>query len=131
MSTSASSVDTSPSSESVVSKWESRPMPIQTFEEHANSVTCVAFFKDEQRLVTGSHDDTVRVWNRETTAQTGDSDALERLTGTVYEVDVSGGGRTIASSSIDATVRITLIGHPPSKNSSSRWHSFSTSTESS
>ncbi|KIJ64712.1 hypothetical protein HYDPIDRAFT_28079 [Hydnomerulius pinastri MD-312] len=119
MSTYASSMDTSSSSNSVDSKRESRPVPIQTFEGHENWVTCVAFFKDEQRLVTGSDDKTVRVWNREMGAQIGD--ALQAHTSIVYAVDVSGDGRTIASSSMDQTVRIwdaeteellhTLFGH--------------------
>ncbi|KIJ64713.1 hypothetical protein HYDPIDRAFT_53542, partial [Hydnomerulius pinastri MD-312] len=76
----------------------------QTFEGHEGLVLCVAFFQDEQRLVTGSLDGGVRVWNRETGAQIGD--ALKGHTGTVHAVDVSGDERTIASSGIDNMVRI-------------------------
>ncbi|KIJ64827.1 hypothetical protein HYDPIDRAFT_89377 [Hydnomerulius pinastri MD-312] len=97
-------VDASSSSKSVVSKSEGRPALIQTYEGHNDSVFCVAFFQDEQRLVTGSRDEGVRVWNRETGAQIGD--ALEGHTRVVLAVDVSRDGRTIASGSEDRKVRI-------------------------
>ncbi|KIJ60533.1 hypothetical protein HYDPIDRAFT_117058 [Hydnomerulius pinastri MD-312] len=104
MTTSSSSVDTSSLSNSVVSKSESRPVPIHTYEGHERGVTCVAFLQDEQRLVTGSWDGNVRVWNRETGAQIGND--LQGHTGAVNAVVVSPDGRTIASGSDDNTVRI-------------------------
>ncbi|KIJ58239.1 hypothetical protein HYDPIDRAFT_44559 [Hydnomerulius pinastri MD-312] len=101
---SSTPVDASSSSNSVVSKTENRPAPIQTYEGHEDMILCVAFFQDEQRLVTGSRDGGVRVWNRETGAQIGDQ--LEGHTKAVRAVDVSPDGRIIASSSSDSTVRI-------------------------
>ncbi|KIJ64967.1 hypothetical protein HYDPIDRAFT_111678 [Hydnomerulius pinastri MD-312] len=104
MSTPSTSVDASSSSYPVASKSESRPAPIQTYEGHEDSVLYVAFFQDEQRLVTGSADGSLRVWNRETGAQIGKT--LQGHTGPVNEVDVSPDGRTIASGSDDGTVKI-------------------------
>ncbi|KIJ64969.1 hypothetical protein HYDPIDRAFT_89842, partial [Hydnomerulius pinastri MD-312] len=101
---SSTSVNASSSSNSVVSKSGSRLAPIQTYEGHEGSVLCVTFFQGEQRLVTGSWDGGVRVWNRETGAQIGH--ALKAHTNVVNAVDVSPDGRTIASGSEDRMVRI-------------------------
>ncbi|KIJ60522.1 hypothetical protein HYDPIDRAFT_98506, partial [Hydnomerulius pinastri MD-312] len=101
---SSTPVDVSSSSNSVVSKTENRPAPIQTYEGHEDMVLCVAFFQDEQRLITGSRDGGLRVWNRETGAQIGNH--LEGHARAVRAVDVSPDGRIIASSSSDSTVRI-------------------------
>ncbi|KIJ58920.1 hypothetical protein HYDPIDRAFT_101739 [Hydnomerulius pinastri MD-312] len=104
MSTSSTPVDASSSSNHVVSKSESRPAPIQTYEGHESVVLCVAFFQDEQRLVTGSLGGGVRVWDRETGAQIGQT--LLAHTNIVRAVDVSPDGRTIVSGSHDNTIRI-------------------------
>ncbi|KIJ64837.1 hypothetical protein HYDPIDRAFT_61126, partial [Hydnomerulius pinastri MD-312] len=64
----------------------------------------VTFFQGEQRLVTGSSDGGVSVWDRETGAQIGH--VLEGHTKLVYVVDVSPDGKTIASGSEDNTVRV-------------------------
>ncbi|KIJ64826.1 hypothetical protein HYDPIDRAFT_28185 [Hydnomerulius pinastri MD-312] len=102
MSFSSSSVNGSSSLNSVVSKSESRPAPIQTYEQES-CVSCIAFFPDEQRLVTGSADGGVGVWDRETGPQIGDH--LEGHTEVVSAVAVSPDGRTIASGA-DNTVKL-------------------------
>ncbi|KIJ58923.1 hypothetical protein HYDPIDRAFT_59655, partial [Hydnomerulius pinastri MD-312] len=83
---------------------ENRPAPIQTYEWHGNRVFCVAFFPDEQQLVTGSLGGGVRVWNRETGAQIGN--VLQGHSDVVWAVDVSPDRRTIVSGSDDNMVRI-------------------------
>jgi len=40
--------------------------PIRTFEDHKDSVTAVAVFPDRRRMVTGSSDKTLRLWDLET-----------------------------------------------------------------
>ncbi|KIJ14857.1 hypothetical protein PAXINDRAFT_31647, partial [Paxillus involutus ATCC 200175] len=65
-------------------------------------VRCVCFYPDACKIVTGSDDGTVYIWDRET-------DAVELLRGhtsVVWGVDVSRDGKMIVSGSEDKTVRV-------------------------
>lgn len=47
--------------------WLGAHCHIRTFEGHEEGVSCVQF--DDSRIVSGSHDNTIKVWNRRTNSQ--------------------------------------------------------------
>ncbi|KIJ08679.1 hypothetical protein PAXINDRAFT_46466, partial [Paxillus involutus ATCC 200175] len=71
-------------------------------EGHENAVNHVCFYPDENKLVSGSEDRTLRIWDR----NTGAVEVLNGHTGRVWEVDVSRDGKMIVSGSADRTVRV-------------------------
>ncbi|KAG8795791.1 hypothetical protein FRC16_009954, partial [Serendipita sp. 398] len=71
---------------------------------HIEGVLSVAWSVDGRRIVSGSRDKTVRIWDAETGQQHGSS--LEGHNGWVLSVDFSPDGRWIVSGSEDKTVRI-------------------------
>ncbi|KIN96901.1 hypothetical protein M404DRAFT_922554 [Pisolithus tinctorius Marx 270] len=73
-------------------------------EGHENYVTSVAFSPDGKRIVSGSSDKTVRVWDAERGVQVGSP--LEGHTGQVTSVAFSPDGKRIASGSSDKTLRV-------------------------
>ncbi|KIK92021.1 hypothetical protein PAXRUDRAFT_34695 [Paxillus rubicundulus Ve08.2h10] len=92
-------VASSSSSYSVSSKNADHPVPVQALEGHENTVICVCFCA-ENKVVSGSVDHTLRVWNRET----GTAQVLSGHTDTVWEVDVSLDGKMVVSGSADVTM---------------------------
>lgn len=75
-----------------------------TLRGHAQNVKCVRFVGENGRkLVSGSSDGTVRLWDTET----GACDAvLEGHGSRVWDVDATRNGALLASASSDATVRV-------------------------
>jgi WD40 repeat protein len=71
---------------------------------HTAGVSSVAFSPDGQRIVSGSDDKSVRVWDAATGQPLGDP--LTGHTGTVSSVAFSPDGHRIASGSKDKTVRL-------------------------
>jgi WD40 repeat protein len=69
---------------------------------HGGRVTSVAFSPDGERVVSGSFDDTVRVWE----AATGEEVARMTHDGLVYSVAFSPDGEMVVSGSQDGTVRV-------------------------
>ena len=70
---------------------------------HTNSVPSVAFLSDGSRIVSGSYDKTVRVWD----AMSGEElKSLAGHTGPVPSVAFSPDGSRIVSGSLDKTVRV-------------------------
>ncbi|KIK77718.1 hypothetical protein PAXRUDRAFT_366041 [Paxillus rubicundulus Ve08.2h10] len=80
----------------------SQRVPEQVFEGHETQVRCVCFHPDENKLVSGSDDGTLRVWDR----ATGSAEVLSGHTDWVCDVDVSRDGELVVSASDDNTVRI-------------------------
>jgi WD40 repeat protein len=78
--------------------------PLQgIFQGHEHSVMSVAFDPEGRRIVSGSQDKTVRVWDTETGAQIA---RLNGHDGWVASVAFAPDGRRIVSGSIDKTVRV-------------------------
>ena len=71
---------------------------------HGHWVTSVAFSPDGRRIVSGSHDNTLRLWDAETGAAIGAP--LEGHEGAVMSVAFSPDGRRIVSGSWDRTLRL-------------------------
>ncbi|KAF8835470.1 WD40 repeat-like protein [Paxillus ammoniavirescens] len=92
----------SPSSQPMSSDKASDQVPVQVFEGHENRVNCVRFYPDESKLVSGSRDGTLRIWDR----KTGAVEVLKGHTNAVWDVDVSRDGKMVISGGSDETVRI-------------------------
>jgi len=76
---------------------------LQTFEGHSDSVCSVAFSPDGSRIVSGSGDTTIRIWD----ARSGkEVQKLEGHSSWVCSVAFSPDGSRIVSGSRDATIRI-------------------------
>ncbi|KAJ5992489.1 hypothetical protein N7451_008213 [Penicillium sp. IBT 35674x] len=76
---------------------------LQALEGHSDSVTSVAFSPNGRLLASGSHDDTVRLWNTATGAL---METLDDHSVSVWSVAFSPDGRLLASGSHDGTVRL-------------------------
>ena len=75
----------------------------QTLQGHAKPVTCVSFLADSGRIVSGGHDNTVKVWDGKTGQETL---SLKGHANFVTSVNSSPDGKRIASGSLDRTVRV-------------------------
>lgn len=76
---------------------------LRTLTGHTGSVSSVTFNPDGQTLASGSHDETIKLWNLATGKE------LRTLTGhtkTVTSVAFSPDGQTLASGSWDQTIKI-------------------------
>jgi len=82
-------------------EWPSTQILLQG---HTGNVTSVAFSPDGTRIVSGSNDNTVKVWNAERGVQIGSP--LQGHTHYVTSVSFSPDGTRIVSGSDDKTVRV-------------------------
>ncbi|CCM05742.1 uncharacterized protein FIBRA_07974 [Fibroporia radiculosa] len=71
--------------------------------EHMRYVACVTISHDGRRIVSGSYDCTIRVWDTDTGKQLGKP--LEGHTDSVTSVAISHDGRRVVSDSDDGTIR--------------------------
>ena len=75
----------------------------QTLKGHTNRVGSVAFSPDGQRIVSGSFDQTVKIWDANTDKEL---QTLKGHTNSVTSVAFSPDGQRIVSGSEDKTVKI-------------------------
>ncbi|MGA7075900.1 MAG: hypothetical protein WBZ42_05060, partial [Halobacteriota archaeon] len=75
----------------------------RVLEGHTGTIYAVSITPDGRRAVSGSYDNTVRVWDVETGKC---KRVLEGHTGTIYAVSITPDGRRAASGSRDHTVRL-------------------------
>ena len=76
---------------------------MRTFEGHSEGISCVQF--DGSRIVSGSHDKTIRVWNIKTNSKW----SVLTLTGHSGEVrclHLEPGGNRLVSGSTDTTIKV-------------------------
>ena len=82
--------------------WLKGRCHVRTFEGHSGGISCVQF--DGSRIVSGSHDKTIRVWNIKTNSKW----SVLTLTGHSGEVrclHLESGGNRLVSGSTDATIK--------------------------
>ncbi|KAH7410673.1 vegetative incompatibility protein HET-E-1 [Cadophora sp. MPI-SDFR-AT-0126] len=80
-----------------------RSVALQVLEGHSDVVSSVAFSRDGQRVVSGSGDKTVRLWNTATSAL---QQTLEGHSARVSSVAFSRDGQRVVSGSWDKTARL-------------------------
>ncbi|KAG2739657.1 WD40 repeat-like protein [Suillus brevipes Sb2] len=76
---------------------------VATLKGHTDMVRCLAWTKDGQTLISGSHDCSIRTWNTTKWEQTA---VLDDHTGIVYAIAISPNDRIMASASSDKTARL-------------------------
>jgi WD40 repeat protein len=84
-------------------QYNPKPSLVRTLEGHLKGVTCVSMTPDSRRAVSGSEDDTLRVWDLETGACLR---VLEGHTSHVQSVSVTPDSRLAVSASGDKTLRV-------------------------
>ena len=75
---------------------------MRTFEGHSGGISCVQF--DGSRIVSGSHDKTIRVWNIKTNSKWSVL-TLAGHSGEVRCLHLESGGNRLVSGSTDATIK--------------------------
>lgn len=89
--------------DNLINIWRKNPKLVYTLTEHNGKVTTIAISKDCKRLVSGSEDKTIKIWN----LQTGHLvKTLEGHIGKINCLAISPDNHIIASASNDKTVKI-------------------------
>jgi WD40 repeat protein len=84
--------------------WDAKTgKPVATLKGHTNDVSCLAWTKDGETLISGSWDHSIRTWNTTNWEQTA---FLDKHTDFVYAIAISLNGRILASASRDNTARL-------------------------
>ena len=85
--------------------WLSGKCHVRTFEGHSEGISCVQF--DGSRIVSGSHDKTIRVWNIKTNAKWSvEAVVLTGHSGEVRCLHLEPGGNRVVSGSTDTTIKV-------------------------
>ncbi|KZP10859.1 WD40 repeat-like protein [Athelia psychrophila] len=84
-----------------VQRW---PAALKTLEGHESDVRAVAYSPDGKHIVSGSADDTIRIWDAETGEAVGEQ--LRGHSSSIMAIAYSPDGRHIVSGSWDGTIRI-------------------------
>ena len=74
-----------------------------TLEGHSSDVMSVAFSPDGKRILSGSQDETLKLWDAETGQETL---TLKGHSGAVMSVAFSPDGKRLASASADTTAKL-------------------------
>ena len=82
--------------------WLKGRCHVRTFEGHSGGISCVQF--DGSRIVSGSHDKTIRVWNIKTNSKWSVL-TLAGHSGEVRCLHLESGGNRLVSGSTDATIK--------------------------
>ena len=88
----------------VVGKHHDWPRSQQVLQGHEQGVRTVAFSPDGRHIVSGSDDETIRLWDAQTGGQVGNP--LKGHTDFITSVAFSPDGRHIVSGSRDETIRL-------------------------
>ena len=92
--------------------WLKGQCHVRTFEGHSAAISCVQF--DSGRIVSGSHDKTIRVWNIKTNSPW----SVMTLTGHSGEVRcLHLEGNRLVSGSVDTTIKVWDLDIQPSYSS--------------
>ena len=86
--------------------WLKGRCHVRTFEGHSGGISCVQF--DGSRIVSGSHDKTIRVWNIKTNSKWSVL-TLAGHSGEVRCLHLESGGNRLVSGSTDATIKGRII----------------------
>jgi eukaryotic-like serine/threonine-protein kinase len=80
--------------------------PLLTLKGHRNRVVSVAYSLDGTRLVSASHDGTVKFWDAETGRETGSLGSLAGQRTIILTVAFSPDGKYLASAGSDQTIKV-------------------------
>lgn len=95
-----------PARSGIVRLWDAATgQLLLTLEGHTGWVHSVDFSPDGKRIVSGSSDRTIKLWDARTGQETLTL-ALRGLTPSVYCVRFSADGRRIVSGCLDATIKV-------------------------
>ncbi|KIJ57583.1 hypothetical protein HYDPIDRAFT_96042 [Hydnomerulius pinastri MD-312] len=80
---------------------ESSPLPLATYTGHSGSITSLAFLPDNNYVISGSRDKTIRVWSLTEGHEIGEAIEIGRA---AWAVAASGDGKFLASGGADGKV---------------------------
>src|SRR5260370_18711783 len=89
-------------------KLLSWPAPPLEWIGHSGAVICISYSPNRRHIVSGSRDNTIRIWDAETGAAVGEP--LKGHASCVSSVAYSPDGRHIVSGSSDNTIRLWEVG---------------------
>jgi serine/threonine protein kinase/WD40 repeat protein len=91
--------------------FDNNAQPARTLHGHSDTVWSLQFSPDSQQLISGSKDQTIKIWDVANPTATGPLQTLSGHSGSVSTVRRSADGSTLASGSGDGTVRLWSLTH--------------------
>lgn len=101
------------SSNGMISVWDNKGEIIATWKAHSESVNSVAVTPDQQFVISGSDDQTIKIWKLPKNKNITDITLVRTLTGHTDVVDgiaIAANGQILASGSWDQTIKIWNLG---------------------